>query len=148
MTRLHCADFGRTGPAVVQSCGCAALPWQECGCKKPEHFHLAVNRNVAAPEIEPWDAHLSLARVIERQQLDMTQYPDEPENGRSHEKRQERHRTAGDAGATRPPLNVLLVLARCRRMAEREMSRGRRYAKEAKRLIADIEAVAQGGLPG
>jgi hypothetical protein len=128
----------RTGPAHVRDCGCDALPWQDCGC-------------------HAWDAGLSLDRVIERAQLDMTQYPDETQerresagqaqNGRSNEQRQEPHKSAGDAGAARPPLNVLLVLARCRRMAEREMSRGRKHAKEAKRLIADIEAVAQGGLP-
>jgi hypothetical protein len=104
----------RTGPAQVKSCGCNVLPWEACECEKP------------------WDAGLSLDRVIERAQLDMTQYPDEP---------------APVVAEPRPPLNVLMVLARCRRMAEREMSRGRKHAKEAKRLIADIEAVAQGGLP-
>jgi hypothetical protein len=30
MTRLHSADFGRTGPAVVLSCGCEVLPWLDC----------------------------------------------------------------------------------------------------------------------
>jgi hypothetical protein len=103
----------RTGPAHVRDCGCDALPWQDCGC-------------------HAWDVGLSLDRVIERAQLDMTQYPDEP---------------APVVAEQLPPLNVLMVLARCRRMAEREMSRGRKHAKEAKRLIADIEAVAQGGLP-
>jgi hypothetical protein len=113
----------RTGPAHVRDCGCDALPWQDCGC-------------------HAWDAGLSLDRVIERAQLDMTQYPDEPatENFLPVS-------TIASTPPERPPLNVLMVLARCRRMAEREMSRGRKHAKEAKRLIADIEAVAQGGLP-
>jgi hypothetical protein len=43
--RINRLDFGRTGPAVVLSCGCDVLPWEDC-------------RHTA------WDAGKSVDRVI------------------------------------------------------------------------------------
>jgi hypothetical protein len=55
--RISTKDFGRTGPPVVLSCGCDVLPWEECGCTA-------------------WDKGLSLDRVMETAQLEMTFYPE------------------------------------------------------------------------
>jgi hypothetical protein len=113
----------RTGPAHVRDCGCDALPWRDCGC-------------------HAWDAGLSLDRVIERAQLDMTQYPDEPATENLPPVS-----TIASTPPERPPLNVLMVLARCRKVAAYNLYDGGKRARAARKLIAEIDAIAQGGLP-
>jgi hypothetical protein len=107
------AFMGRTGPAVPQSCGCDVLPWEEC-------VHSA------------WDRDLTLGAVIERQQEELTVYPDEP---------------APAPANTLPglPPRLSSLLGRCRQMARwHAESRGKR-GRLAKSLLLEIDAVVQEG---
>jgi hypothetical protein len=107
------AFMGRTGPAVPQSCGCDVLPWEEC-----EH--------------STWDRGLTLGAVIERQQEELTVYPDEP---------------AAPPSNTLPglPPRLSSLLGRCRQMARwHAESRGKR-GRLAKALLLEIDAVVQEG---
>jgi hypothetical protein len=113
-------SMGRTGPAQVLSCGCGALPWEPCEC-------------------EPWDTHLSLDRVIERAQLEMTEYPDEPYSEPA------KPVLAASTAEALSVSRMRSLLGQCRQVA-RWSARKHGYKGDlARTVVTSIDRILQGG---